>query len=191
MHEPLVLWIEDVYRVDGLLRSSDLPDVAQRFLHRPRCGDRDELGRHDAAGAFRRILEQHLERSPRRGLEELQDLDPIRLPQLAHEISTLIGGHGFDERGGRLRRHAAYDAGAMSIELGLVEHLHREIEWQCGHHLGARLGTELAQRFSDIGGAHAGERFGKLGRISVQQIKQLWGSRGSRPVACHHVLGVC
>ena len=79
----------------------------------------------------------------------------------------------------------------MSIELGLVEHLHREIEWQCGHHLRARFGTELAQRFSDIGGAHAGERFGKLGRISVQQIKQLWGSRGSRPVACHHVLGVC
>ena len=57
VHEATVLGLEHVDGIHRLLRASDLADVIQRLLRRPRCRHRNELGRHDAAGGVGRVAE--------------------------------------------------------------------------------------------------------------------------------------
>ena len=75
-------------------------------------------------------------------------------------------------------------------ELGLVEHLHGEIERQRGEHLRRRIGRQIAQRFGDVGGAHAGERLRELLRVTVQEVEQL-GNRWTEARGCsRHDVGI-
>ena len=64
--------VEDVDRVDRLLRAPDLADVVERLLDGPVGGHAHELRRHDAAGGVRRVLQQELERLPRRRVERFE-----------------------------------------------------------------------------------------------------------------------
>jgi hypothetical protein len=62
-------------------------------------------------------------------------------------------------------------------QLGLVEHLHREIEWKGGHDLRRRLGRQVAQGLGHVRRPHPDQRVGEIARVVVQQIKQLGHGR--------------
>ena len=131
--------------------------MPQRLVHGPRRRHDDELRRHDAARARRRIGEEQLQSIAGRSIEDLEEPGPVGLFQLAKEIGLLVGGHRLDQRDGATLFEQLEDV-APSIELRLVEKLHREIEGQRGDDARGRLDRELVERLGDIRAAGGSRR---------------------------------
>ena len=60
-----------------------------------------------------------------------------------------------------------------ACKLGIVEHLHREVERQRRHDLPGRVGRQLAQSFGDVRRANFAQGFLQFIRIAVHQVEQL------------------
>ena len=93
--------------------------------------------------------------------------------EVAEEVGLLVGRHRVDQpaRVGQLQ--LADDAGPVVLQLGLVEHPHRELEGKCGQDLRRRSRRQPAQRVGDVGGGQRAGHVGELVGIGGQQVEQL------------------
>ena len=103
-----------------------------------------------------------------------------RRNESAHEVRLLVRRHPLDERGRRSGLHRLDDS-ESPFQLGLVEHLHGEVERHHGDDLRRARGRQLAKRFGDVRWTHSGQCLGQLGGVALQEVQQLGvGHSGSR-----------
>ena len=150
MHEDLRRGVNDINRVVRFFSASDLADQGQRLANGPVRRNAHELGSHNPASCFRRVLEQLLERSARRVAHGREKSRPIIGWNFTKEIGLLISRHGFDQRPDFARLDFLDDCAAVSGQLGLVEDVHGQIERQRCHYLRCGLRRQLLQCFSNV-----------------------------------------
>ncbi len=150
MHQLLRRGVNDVNRVHGFLSATYFSDQPQGLLDAPVRWDADEFGGHDSAGRLRRILKELPERGAGRLAHSRQQARPLFARNLPEQIRLLVGGHCLDERPDLARLDQLDDRTAMASQLRLVEHLDREVERKCRHHLRCGFGWQLPQSLGYI-----------------------------------------
>ena len=148
--------IEDQDRVDRFARPLDHADVLQGPFDRPVGGHRDELGRHDRAGAFFRVDEELLQRGAGFRVEHLKEVGPRRILKSAKQISQPVGGHRRQEGCYAVARDRDDDL-AEVVEARRVQHFDGALGWQRQKDRGRGFRTVLVEDIDDIGRPFIGQ----------------------------------